>query len=372
MANVRQCSWGVAREKGYMKTKSTERLKWLDTVRGIAILCVIMCHVVEGGIYELTVRGMQSVGTISKLFAFVMFSIGRLGVPFFLLTSGYLLLDKEYNDKACKNFWKSKCCGLLIAIEFWIVIYNVFLHFFYGVEISLIGTAKEMLLLKSSPMNHMWYMPMILGMYITIPFVANALHTIELKTIAIPCTVLILCFFVIPTANILFQACDMTLGNTIVSAGFSGGVYGMYLVTGYLLKKKLLKQIQTRILVVCASLSFVCAIVMQVFSYNRNVAYNLWYNNLFLFMCGVSVFELMERIRHVHRGKIIFAIAKYSFAIYLVHNPINMILTRCSSFVTVRPVRVLLVWIATVFLSTLVTVIINRIPKVGKIILYMR
>ena len=109
-----------------MRENTKERLNWLDLVRCIAILCVVMCHVIEGDIYNFDLGYMQSVGFASQAFAFVMFSMGRIGVPLFLLSTGYLLLNRTYDDAQCRGFWKNKGLGLLVAVEVWIVIYNLF------------------------------------------------------------------------------------------------------------------------------------------------------------------------------------------------------------------------------------------------------
>lgn len=351
---------------------NVERLKWLDLVRSIAIACVVLCHVVESGIYIMSVEYMQSVGNLSKLFAFVMFTFGRMGVPFFLLITGWLLLDREYTDDACFKFWKSKIGGLLFALEVWIVVYNIFFCFFYDAEWSIKSIVKEMLLLKNSSMNHMWYMPMILGMYITIPFVSNALRTLEEKTILIPYMAVLICFFGIPTANVFVKIAGFVVGETIISTGFSGGCYGLYIVTGYLLKKGTLKRFKSSTLFVCYITSLVITVLMQVCSFEYGITYNLWYNNLFLFVSCVILFELLERTKSIACEKVSILIARYSFAIYLIHNPINIILKKYSLFVSIRPLRVILVWITTIFFSFGISIIIEKIPKVGKKILYMR
>lgn len=111
---------------------------------------------------------------------------------------------------------------------------------------------------------------------------------------------------------------------------------------------------------------------MQVCSFEYGITYNLWYNNLFLFVSCVILFELLERTKSIAYEKVSILIARYSFAIYLIHNPINIILTKYSLFVSIRPLRVILVWITTIFFSFGISIIIEKIPKVGKKILYMR
>lgn len=355
-----------------MQKRNTEHIEWLDLIRCVAILCVVMCHAVEGAVYPMTVEFLNSVGLGSKLFAFSMFTVGRLGVPFFLFTSGYLLLGKQYSDESIKEFWKNKWLRLFVTVGCWVVIYNLFAHFFNGTEITIISIMKQILLLKPNSMSHIWYMPMILGMYIMLPIISNALSMIEKKTLGIPMLFLVLYHLGIPVVNVLCRIIGLGQNNAVMSIGFSGGVYGLYILMGYFLKEGALTKIPTWILSVVSVVSFSFAILLQLCAYARNYNYNIWYDNLLIFVCGVATFELMSRIKSVPFRRFCFVLARYSFAIYLVHNPINMILTRYSTFITVRPLRVILVWMMTIFLSLLLSMVISKIPKVGKVILYMR
>lgn len=356
-----------------IKIAEKKRIEWIDVIRCIAILCVVMCHAVEGNIYSFNVEFLNSLASSSKLFAIVMFSLGRLGVPFFLMMSGYLLLDREYNDDACKRFWKDKWLGLLLATEIWIVLYNVIGVIFHFTEFSAVSMIREILLLKASYMNHMWYMPMILGMYLTLPLVANALKTVQYKTILIPYVVVLVCTFGITTADVTCNILGFGLGRTIISDGFSGGGYGLYLITGYLLKKGVLKKVQNHWLIGVSFVSFICTVLMQWCAYMRWVSYNVWYDNLFLMICAVTIFELVSRVENVPCKKVFALVSKYSFAIYLIHNPINMLLQRNETLLSMpKEVGVLCVWALTIIASWIACYLISKIPKIGKVILYMR
>jgi surface polysaccharide O-acyltransferase-like enzyme len=47
----------------------TERIKWIDLLRVLAILMVILCHATEG-IYSLSISGMENISIQSKTAAF--------------------------------------------------------------------------------------------------------------------------------------------------------------------------------------------------------------------------------------------------------------------------------------------------------------
>lgn len=92
-----------------------------DIIRTFAILCVILCHSVEA-IFDFSQQGWDILNNSSRIFMFVTFTIGRLGVPLFLLLSllsGALLLRKSINDdNDLVNFYKRSLLAMLDKIDF--------------------------------------------------------------------------------------------------------------------------------------------------------------------------------------------------------------------------------------------------------------
>ena len=78
------------------------RIEWIDLVRAIAILTVLYCHSVDG-IYIILSDATTYFTLGSRIFQFISLFIGRMGVPFFLMITGYILLDRmrnpEYNQQ---------------------------------------------------------------------------------------------------------------------------------------------------------------------------------------------------------------------------------------------------------------------------------
>ena len=70
------------------------------------------------------------------------------------------------------------CKKLVIVTVIWSVIYAICLQF-VTIKSSHVNVAEAGNLFFS----HMWYMPMIIGMYLSMPFVASALEKYETDTI---------------------------------------------------------------------------------------------------------------------------------------------------------------------------------------------
>lgn len=164
-----------------------KRKKWIDLARALVILLVVLCHATES-VYTLSVDYISSISMQSKIFAFTSFTLGKLGVPLFLMISGYLLLDRDYSSDTVKKLWKNNWLHLLICTWIWFAIYELFCHYYLKVNNDIWSIIEDLLFLR--PINistaHTWYMPMILGMYILIPFVAILLKSIDKNLLKFP------------------------------------------------------------------------------------------------------------------------------------------------------------------------------------------
>lgn len=74
-----------------MENKKKERIFYLDLLRAVAILAVIVCHV--SGLYP------NEIGGIFKPLIRID-TVGYIGVPIFFMLSGALLLNREYEFKS--------------------------------------------------------------------------------------------------------------------------------------------------------------------------------------------------------------------------------------------------------------------------------
>ena len=180
------------------------RLVSIDYIRAIAILCVILTHSVEW-VYALNLDSVRTYSILRRLYAFSLFTIGRLGVPLFFFISGYLLLDRVYDFERAKTFYRRNLLGLIMTVEIWIVIYNIFNAIYYDAAFSAGELWRNMLFLKGTNMSHMWYMPVIMGIYLFISLIANMLHSIDIRMLGLPFTIAWICIFAVPELDLILQ-----------------------------------------------------------------------------------------------------------------------------------------------------------------------
>ena len=346
------------------------RIQWVDFARAVAIMCVVLCHATEN-VYQLNADFISSISIQSKIFVFAAFTCGRLGVPIFLFITGYLLLERTYGKNGCYSFWKKNLLGLVISVEIWILLYNIFL-FWFNKSFSLTLLIKNMLFLQNVGLSHMWYIPMIIGLYVFLPFVADMLHQNDIRSLKFPMGIMWIYLFVVPVVNTILLSCGYQNIGNILSLDFGGGVYGFYLLCGYLVRKGVLKRIGHIYLIILSVITFVSTVMIQIFSYNHQYAHTVWYNNALLFLCAISLFELLSRSPFRNLSRIICDLSKCSFGIYLIHNPILMILKKNIVLNSILPIKVMLLFLYTFLISWLLVHVIGNISRGGKIIFYMR
>ena len=347
------------------------RIAWLDLARAIAILCVALCHATES-INSLQLETVPFWGLPRKIIVYSMFTAGRLGVPIFFFLSGYLLLDREYNADHCFKFWKKNLFPLFVTAEIWIILINFFLSWYHQAPFDFRVLLLQMLFVRNFNMGHMWYLPVILGIYLFLPLLSSVIRKYDCRVLSIPFFIAGIYLFGIPLGNLLLKG----LGLGLVLAqpldlDFLGGVYGIYLCLGYCFKRGFFKRfsVSSALCGVCAF--FALAVGFQIFLYSRNVRYNIWYDSIFLLGAGISLFTLLEKADFIKIHWLIQRISICSFGIYIIHRPVQYILNRYL-IPQIWHIGVIMLWISSFLLSWLIVESINKIPKAGKILFLIK
>ena len=343
------------------------RVEWIDFVRAIAILTVLYIHATDG-IFIISSDAILNFGLYSRAFLFVSLFIGRIGVPFFLMITGYLLLDRSYDDERVRKFWDKNCKGLIIVTIIWAVIYAISLQF-VTVGSSQVNYAEA----GSLFFSHMWYMPMIIGMYLSMPFVSSALKHFDAKTINRAAIVFSLLAFLLPFVTLVLDMHGIKNVTIQYCLGFSGGVYGIYIILGYLVKQNLFKKYSSKLMGLIAIVSFIICFLFQYYAFIKGYDFFLWYEFPFILTGSFALFELCSRMKKVRAFPIVSFLSKYSFAVFLVHNLFRLpLLPVVVKLPFTEPVKAIILWILLIIFSYIAVVIIYRIPRFGKYILYMR
>ena len=349
------------------KSANKSRIEWIDLVRAIAILTVLYIHATDG-IYIISSDSILNYTVFSRVFNFASLFIGRIGVPFFLMITGYLLLGRHYDDARVKKFWEKNCRGLIVVTVIWTIIYAISLQFItVGSGHVNFGEAGNLFF------SHMWYMPMIIGMYLSMPFVSDALEHFDSATVWRATLVFSLLAFLLPFITLVLDMQGIQNVNIQYCLGFSGGVYGIYIILGYLVKKGQFKHFNSVKLGLITIISFMICLLFQYYAFTKGYDFALWYEFPFVLTGSFALFELCSRMGKVRAYPLVSFLSKYSFAVFLVHNLFRLpLLPIVVQLPYTEPVKALILWVLLIILSYAAVVIIYRIPRFGKYILYMR
>ena len=359
--------------------RTTARLKGLDLIRATAIVLVVLNHTVEivCGLHDVEIVNRMSVG--AQWFALIAFTLGRCGVPLFFFLSGYLLLPRIFDQPSTTRFFKRNWLTLLATWELWIVIYNLMIAALNGMtlnaetafivdlhEFKFDALIREMIFVEAVGMMHVWYVGVILGIYLFIPFVARVLPSMTDKQLLTLSLIAFAYCFVLPTVE---KFVDVKL-MAWIDLSFSGGLYGLYVVMGYLLRR-FETTIDRSIKTIGLSMSTVGLVIViaavQSEFYRQGTAFMIWYDFCLLPIAAAGLFIVLRRTE-LSNG-LIDALSRKSFGIYLLHAPLLILMVKYELLPTVgRSMRTCCWLIAVLILSSAMIKLISLMPTAGRLL----
>lgn len=347
-----------------------KRIIWLDVSRALAISLVILTHATDQ-IFIKYLYGDSTTTLFTSIIMYTFFTLGRLGVPIFLFITGSLLLKRNYLEKDNTiKFFKKNYLPLLLATIFWIFTYNLFDTLILKKGFSLGNLILELLFLRRNNMPHMWYMYMILGMYLAIPFIATIVNNFPKKIVIAIGILPLLYSMLLPSITQINSLCGINSSpSPIIDLSFLGGCYGVYCVTGYYISNNFQSKIKP-ILIAIAGISFgLITIFLQAFAYQTGNKFNVWYDFILLYLCATCLMLLLSKISMKNEKLIslLTFVSKRSLALYFVHMPVRFILIKYISFSTLNAKFATPVFFISIYCVSLFFIVaLERIPFIRK------
>lgn len=301
-----------------LKHVENSRLTKLDYIRFLAILLVVLCHCSERLYGTILAPGLGT--TLSYSF---FFALGRMGVPLFLFLTGGLVLSKlvKGNDDVA-SFYRRKLLPLVVSAVLCTAFYYARSILVLEQPFDFIQALRVLLLLENCPCAVLWYLPMIIGIYIALPFVAVVFRKLPFRSFSLPLGILLVTQFILPfISNIaLVFGFSPIAGNAALDLSFLGGTYGLYIVFGYFVQRGVFDTCNNSkgILAVGATSYLFLAIMLFISSvYQRG--YALWYSDLLLLIASCCLYLLLFSYLRLNRCYVVELISRASFGVYLVH-----------------------------------------------------
>lgn len=144
------------------------RIHYLDLLRVSATFAVILIHAASQQPFY-----AKNIHTLSWMGVNFWDAISRWSVPIFVMISGALFLDPKRKITVkhlfTKNIWR-----IVTAFIFWDIFYTAYCYFFEGYsKMATLGV-----LVKGY--THLWFLPMIIGLYLIVPFLRKITANIGL------------------------------------------------------------------------------------------------------------------------------------------------------------------------------------------------
>jgi surface polysaccharide O-acyltransferase-like enzyme len=139
---------------------AADHLGWLDLIRVLAAVAVVLVHVVAPWVTSLP-SGTPGWHTANVLDAAV-----RWCVPVFVMTSGALLLDPRHQQPA-RTFYRRRAARVLVPLLCWTALYLALRAWWLEP-----GTPWRELLVdvaRGSPFLHLYFLFLLVGLYLVTP-----------------------------------------------------------------------------------------------------------------------------------------------------------------------------------------------------------
>lgn len=295
----------------------TKKLEWMDNMRAIATISVIIVHVVYGVVSQNFQHNNMPYFWIGNIID----SALRFCVPIFLMLSGASLLGK---DSTYLDFIKKRFMRIFFPFLFWSILY-VFYAFYMSplgekpTNMNAFWTWLSKLFWEKNISMHFWYLYTILIIYSFVPFLGRWVRSLSEKKLLN--YIIVWVFFCIV----------ITLGSEqiklphLIARVLNYTAYTGYLVLGYYLSIKNFKSFRTKYIAIIGFVLSVGATAILVYIQSKtNNKLDLssygyyWINSIIQSACIFIVIKEMNTSNKLI-NKVFSIISNYSFGIYLVH-----------------------------------------------------
>ena len=282
-----------------MSTTTKKREYAFDILRAVAMIMVITIHV--SNVYS---RSFGFIGNGSFIVSLFFNTVSRISVPIFLMISGALLLDREFNlKKYLKRLGK-----FLVLIVVWDIIYLVWEYLYLGV------TYDKLYKLIFEPYRaHLWFLYTILILYAIQPLLRLILNKSN-RAIKI---ILLILWVGFSTGSMI----NHTLAEYFTLFSYTGFfVLGKYLYD--FAKNNNLKK-YTIPLIILMILCFGTSITLN---YLSSMKYHMFYNLYFAYRTPFIILSsfafyiiVISNYTKDTLNKFIMKLSDLSFGVYLIH-----------------------------------------------------
>jgi surface polysaccharide O-acyltransferase-like enzyme len=283
---------------------------YLNTLRVFACFAVIMIHVFS----PINAYYVSSLTDIEAHISVILRNLWQWCVPIFVMITGVVFLDKQKRIPVSKILNKY-FLRILLAIIIFGTFYSFLEIFFkanYIFSFEQLGNAI-LNVIQDKSWDFFWYLYMIAGLYLFIPFIKIFISYSERKTIEYVLIVLFIFGSIIPALEMIFL---FKFGITIPV----NSIYVFYLILGYYIHNYKIN-VSYGLLLVIMAIYFLYVILMSLNSkFVEQPGGGLLFMEYNSPIVVLSAFGVFCTFRQRNRANKIFGmLSPLCFGVYLVH-----------------------------------------------------
>lgn len=238
-------------------SQSPSRFFYLDMLRAIAIIAVIVLHNSDDA-----VEHYGKISSVDWLSVCVYNGLTRFCVPMFIVISGSLLLNPA-RETSIRELFTKRLPKLVIPLVTWTVIYVLYQNYTKQI-FSKFGPVDYLKAFYQGPMIfHFWFLYLMIGIYLLSPiinlFIKSATKNQVLYFLAV--------WFAV---NCVFGLMQIAFGLTIGIELFFFTGYSGYFVLGYYLQSTNFTQKALKILSAAGIAAFVISVAGIILMYTNH------------------------------------------------------------------------------------------------------
>lgn len=356
------------------KTTLAQRQYHLDYSRVFASIAIILLHVTANNMPD-----VEFAGTEWNIYN-VCNSASRWGVPVFVMMSGALFLPREIPTK---TLYKKYIFRMAIAYVVWSAFYAIFdplgkFIFKDDYQISFVEIIGNFI----SGAVHLWFLPMIIGLYMCIPLIKQLTKSDNLIKYFLVLS-FVFCFIRTQTELVSTSLLSGNVAlifanvNTLFKNSHMDLVFGFtsYFILGFYLNKTEINKKKRLLLYILGVIGLVLTVTLNLLASktagkSTETFYSVNSINVLLMSIAIFVWFKYNVKGNDKFNKIIIKLSKYSFGAFLVHIFILQVLLafgiQTTSFHPILSVPTITIF--TTVVSYLISLILNKIPVIKKYI----
>lgn len=332
----------------------SSRIYWLDLLKWLATLAVIVIHVSVPGIYQAPAGASSAISLTASCLA-------GWAIPVFVMVSGALFLNPA-KEITLRSLYTRYVPRILLAYLFWWVVYAVVRLSVHPVDSGeSIWTTKYLY-----PHFHLWFLPMLAAVYALIPLLRKiASDEGSMRYFLLIWSIYVgIGFFGI---SALQQLSSLFLLNKVI--GYSG-----YFVLGYWLSRHPFTQRQRRLIYLAGIIGLAITLTGSLMLCAKGAEHRTFFMkdlSLQLIATSMAVFLLVKEIgasRQAGPRSLVARCRKDLFGIYLTHALWLFFLTDTVRD-TVHPLLLIPLGAISIYiLSFLTTRLLRMIPLIRRFV----